>query len=263
MPSGETGPCSKIWEKPHACFSRESPRSALVNLQGPAWRWADSQERARAHVHPGTGRGHVGLRGFQAASGQGPCVLTTVTSPAHSETQHKAPPGQRSRLTNMLHHRYKVSFQTRSGGRAANGQGTPPASRQHEEEFFHLADGHPREAVSSATGTFTPLPPRLSPHPPIPQNQSQVRLLRMPPLTCLPHPDSDSDAPSSCRSITVPFSLLLPPHKHELLWALARSRFSARHPSSLPRFPRSFPSAALNSDRPGLHHSCEQVTQPS
>lgn len=53
-------------------------------------------------------------RGFQGASGGAPCVLTTVTTPAHSETQHKAPPRQ-SRLINKLHHSedgHEASFQT-------------------------------------------------------------------------------------------------------------------------------------------------------
>lgn len=82
---------------------------------GPAWMWADSQERARAHSVPGCRQGPCeGTRGFQGASGQAPCVLTTVTSPAHSETQHKAPPRQRSGLINTLHHGCEVSFQVPS-----------------------------------------------------------------------------------------------------------------------------------------------------
>lgn len=52
--------------------------STLFILQGSVCTWADSQECARAHTPcpgTGTGRGHVGVRGFQGASGQTLCVL--------------------------------------------------------------------------------------------------------------------------------------------------------------------------------------------
>lgn len=95
-------------KKPTPVSHGSTPNPAPQS-KGPGWMWADSQDCARAEAM-------WGARGFQGTSGQAPCVLTTVTSRAHSETQHKAPPRQRSCLINMLHHAARLPSKPKGRG---------------------------------------------------------------------------------------------------------------------------------------------------
>lgn len=107
----------------------------------------------------------LGARGFQGTSGGAPCVLTTVTTPAHSETPHKAPPRQRSHLINTLHHSedgHAVSFQTHN--KTVGGCGW---ARAPEPTLCAV--------VPSAKGAWALLLSLLSRQ--IPPNQPDVQLL--------------------------------------------------------------------------------------
>lgn len=79
--------------------SHWSPRPPLSFCRGHVHmgRWPGTRKRA-LHARAQAAATWVGGRGFQGASGQAPRVLTTVTSPAHSDSTQG--PSQTKKLPN-------------------------------------------------------------------------------------------------------------------------------------------------------------------
>lgn len=96
--------CSRVWEKPRACFSQEPGRWPCSFCRDQHARGQTARNAQECTPRLTQAEAMWGVRGFQRSLWPSTMCFDGCHHPAHSETQHRALPRQRSCLINTLCH---------------------------------------------------------------------------------------------------------------------------------------------------------------